>query len=103
MADILVRIKRAVLSGRYILSEKATIELEHDGLTELDVVEAIANAPAIHKRIRSTSPHRPAASEYLYVIYGMTLSGAVIYTKGALRREAGQDTYYFFVSAKRAD
>jgi hypothetical protein len=39
MADVLVRIKRAVLAGRYAFSEKARIEMEVDGITELDVVE----------------------------------------------------------------
>ena len=32
MSDILVRIKRAVLAGRYAFSEKAQIEMEIDGL-----------------------------------------------------------------------
>lgn len=41
MVEILVRIKRAVLSGRYAFSEKARIEMETDSLTELDVAESI--------------------------------------------------------------
>ncbi len=49
MADVLLRIKRAVLSGRYAFSEKARLEMERDGLTELDVAEAIISAPAIYK------------------------------------------------------
>jgi len=40
-ADVLVRIKRAVLAGRYAFSEKARIEMEVDGLTKLDVAESI--------------------------------------------------------------
>ncbi len=55
MTDTLVRIKRAVLAGRYAFSEKASLELEADGLTELEVVESIANAVAIYKTIRSKS------------------------------------------------
>ncbi len=41
MDDILVRIKRAVLSGRYGFSQKARTEMVVDGISELDVVEAI--------------------------------------------------------------
>ena len=47
MAGILVRIKRAVLAGRYEFSEKALDEMEGDGLTPLDVAESILNAVAI--------------------------------------------------------
>jgi len=53
MIDILVRIKRAVLAGRYVFSEKARVEMEADGITELDVAESILNAVAIYKTIRS--------------------------------------------------
>ena len=41
--DVLVRIKRAILVGNYVFSEKASLELEADGLTELDAVESIVN------------------------------------------------------------
>jgi hypothetical protein len=47
MSEVLVRIKRAVLAGRYAFSEKARCEMEADALTELDVAESIANAVAI--------------------------------------------------------
>lgn len=47
MRDVLIRIKRAVISGHYAFSEKATIEMEADGITELDVIESIINAVAI--------------------------------------------------------
>jgi hypothetical protein len=53
MSDLLVRIKRAILAGRYAFSEKARFEMECDGLTELDVAESIVNAVAIYKKIRS--------------------------------------------------
>jgi hypothetical protein len=36
MSDTLVRIKRAILAGHYAFSEKASMEVEADGLTELD-------------------------------------------------------------------
>ena len=35
--DVLIRIKRAVLAGRYAFSEKARLEMEIDDLTELDI------------------------------------------------------------------
>ena len=35
MSDILIRIKRAVLAGHYAFSEKARLEMECDGLSEL--------------------------------------------------------------------
>jgi hypothetical protein len=54
MSDILVRIKRAVLAGRYVFSEKARLEME---------------------RIRSQSPFRQQRREYLYVIQGTNLDG----------------------------
>ena len=44
MSDILVRIKRAILAGNFTFSKKASLELEEDDLSELDVVESILNA-----------------------------------------------------------
>lgn len=102
MSDILVRIKRAVLAGRYVFSEKARLEMEANGLEEMDVAESILNAVAIYKKIRSTSPSRKKAVEYLYVIQSPNLDGIAIYTKGKLVREVGEDVYYFLVSSKRA-
>ena len=60
MGDVLIRIKRAVLAGCYAFSEKARLEMEADGLIELDIAESILNAVAIYKRIRSKSPFRQA-------------------------------------------
>ena len=102
MSDILVKIKRAVLAGRYAFSEKARFEMKADGLSELDIAESILNAVAIYKKIRSTSPARSQAKEYLYIIQSPNLDGIAIYTKGKLVLEAGEDTYYFLVSSKRA-
>ncbi|HEV8132982.1 MAG TPA: hypothetical protein VGQ81_17165 [Acidobacteriota bacterium] len=102
MSDVLVRIKRAVLAGRYVFSEKARLEMERGSLTELDVAESILNAVAIYKTIRSKSPFRKQAKEYLYVIQSANLDGLAIYSKGKLVREAGSDVYYFLVSSKRA-
>jgi hypothetical protein len=99
--DVLIRIKRAVLAGRYAFSEKARLEMETDDLTELDIAESILNAVAIYKRLRSTSPLRKRR-EYLYVIQSTNLDGLAIYTKGKLVQEGGVETYYFLVSSKRA-
>ena len=100
--DVLTRVKRAVLAGRYVFSEKARIEMEADDLTEADVAESILTADAIYKRVRSTSPSRKRRREYLYVIQSTNLDGLVIYTKGKLVEAAGVETYYFLVSSKEA-
>ena len=100
--DVLIRIKRAVLAGRYVFSEKARIEMETDDLTEADIAESILNADAIYKRVRSTSPLRKRRREYLYIIESPNLDGLVIYTKGKLVEAAGLETYYFLVSSKEA-
>lgn len=101
MNDVLTRIKRAILAGRYGFSEKADLELIADGLTELDAIESILNAVAIYKKLRSTSPMRKQAKEYLYVIQSTNLDGLPIYTKGKLVREGSEDTFYFLISSKR--
>jgi hypothetical protein len=98
----LARIKRAVLSGRFRFTEKATVEMETDGITELDVVEAIATAPAIYKTLRSDRVSPNGRRQYLYVIVNVNLAGLPIYTKGRLVDEHGEETYYFLISSKRA-
>ena len=55
MSDVLVRIKRAVLAGRFEFSRKAADEMDAYNLTRLDVAESIVNAVAIYKTIRSRS------------------------------------------------
>jgi hypothetical protein len=102
VADILVRIKRTILAGRYAFSEKARIEMECDSLSEFDVAESIINAVAIYKRLRSRSHRRSKRFEYLYVIQSTNLEGIAVYSKGKLVHEEGEDRYYFLVSAKRA-
>jgi hypothetical protein len=92
MSDVLIRIKRAVLAGGYIFTEKALLEMDADALTELDVAESILNATAINKTLRSTSPFR-TARQYLYVIQSPTLDGLAIYSRQAAatisKRSAG--------------
>ncbi len=92
MTDVPVRIKRAVLAGRYAFSEKARIEMEADCITELDVEESILNAIAIYKAIRSVKPFRKRGKEYLYIIQSTNLNGLPISSKGKLIREGGEDT-----------
>ena len=101
MADILIRIKRVILAGRFAFSEKARLEMESDGLTELDIAESILSATAIYKTIRSHSPLKGRKREYLYVIQGTNLDGLFIYSKGKLIGESGTETYYFLVSSKK--
>ena len=100
--DVLSRVKRAVLAGRYAFGKKARIEMETDDLTQLDVAESIMNARDIYKKLRSTSPSRNKRREYLYVIGGANRDGLVIYTKGKLVEAEGIETYYFLISSKRA-
>jgi predicted glycoside hydrolase/deacetylase ChbG (UPF0249 family) len=103
MSDILIRIKRAMLAGRYVFSEKAKDEMERDDLTDQDVIEAILNADYINKTIRSTSPYRAARKEYLHIIISENLNGLAIYTKGKIVEEAGEEHFYFLVSSKQAE
>ena len=102
MADVLVRIKRAVLDGRYAFSRKAAEELEADGLAELDALEAITNAVAIYKTLRSRNTRRSKPGEKLYVIQSTNLEGVLLYTKGKFTKMGGVETYYFLISAKRS-
>jgi hypothetical protein len=100
--DILKRIKRAILNGRYVFSKKARIEMEINHISERDVIESILNSVAIYKKIRSQSPYRKNAREYLYIIMSSNLDGLPIYSKGKLVKEMGEDTYYFLISSKKA-
>ncbi len=101
-SDILIRIKRAVLQKRTRFSKKAILEMEADGLTELDVEEAILNAPAIYKKVRSRNPYRRRAVEYLYIIQSVNLEGVLVYTKGKFIKEGEAEVFYFLISSKRA-
>jgi hypothetical protein len=100
--DVLVRIKRLVLHGWVRFTQKARDEMDADDLTVDDVVESIVNAQAVAKVLRSRSGSRRHAGEKLYVIKSFTFSGTLVYTKGAIVREAQREVFYVFVSAKRA-
>ena len=99
--DVFVRIKRLVLTQRVIFTEKAESEMHDDGLTQDMVFEAVINAPAITKTIRSRNP-RSRRRELLYVIKGLTYDGLAIYTKGKIARFRGQEVFYVLVSSKRS-
>ncbi len=102
MENALVKIKRAVLAGKYAFSEKARVEMREDGLEEMDVVESIMNAVAIWKTLRSTSALRSHSKERLYVIQSVNMDGLPIYTKGKWVGESHNETFYFLISSKRA-
>jgi|CXWL01.1.fsa_nt_gi hypothetical protein len=98
--DILNRIKRLVLRGNYHVTLKTQAELNEDGLRPLDAAEAILNAQSIKKTLRSRSPRRGFAGEKLYVIEGFSYTGTLIYTKGTIKKEAGEESFYLLVSSK---
>ncbi len=99
--DTLQTIKRLVLRGNVLFTRKAEDEMEQDALDEDLVCEAILNAPAIAKRIRSTNP-RTSKAEYLYVIVGVTFDGVVVYTKGKILKADGREVFYVLVSSKKS-
>jgi len=49
MTSTLLKIKRLIISGDYIFTRKAELEMFADGLTEEAVLEAILNANGIKK------------------------------------------------------
>jgi hypothetical protein len=102
MENVLIRIKRAILAGRYRFSMKARDEMDRDHLDAEDILESIVSASSIQKVIRSTSHFRKEHREMLYIIVSPTFTGLLIYTKGKLEREAGEEVYYFLISSKRA-
>ena len=77
--------------------------MDADDLTRLDIAESILNAVAIYNTIRSQSAFRRQRRETLHIIQSTNLVGVPIYTKGKLVVEAGVETYYFLVSAKRTE
>ena len=99
--DVLVRIKRLVVSRRVLFTEKAEIEMARDALTPELVYEAILNAPAIFKVLRSTSP-KAAVRERLYVIKGLTFDGVDVYTKGKILKKEGVEVFYVLISSKKS-
>lgn len=99
--DMLVGIKRLVLSGNVVFTQKAVGEMMRDGLDEDLVCESIMNAPGIRKTIRSHHP-QTGRREYLYVIVGLTYDDVPVYTKGKILRTGGEERFYVLISSKRA-
>ena len=99
--DVLIRIKRLVISRRVLFTEKADLEMSADMLTPEIVYEAILNAPAIFKSLRSRNP-KTGKAERLYVIKGMTFDGLEIYTKGKIMKMEGIDVFYVLISSKKS-
>ena len=99
--DILARIKSLIRAEKVVFTLKAQIEIEADQLTEDLVCEAILNAIAIDKTIRSRKPES-GKREILYVIKGMTDDGLLIYTKGKFKTIGQQEVFYVFISSKRS-
>jgi len=56
--EVLARIKRLIVRRRYRFAVKALVELDEDGLEPEDALEAVLNAQAIKKTLRSQSPRR---------------------------------------------
>ena len=100
--DVLLQIKRLVVRGSIRFTEKAREEMEGDELGAAEVVESIVNAQAIAKTLRSRSSTKRYPGEKLYVIKSFSYDGTLIYTKGAIVRQAEQEVFYVFVSAKIA-
>lgn len=101
--DVLVRIKRLVIARRVEFTLKAETERLRDGLSVEDILESIVNANGVKKVLRSRSPGRVQPGERLYIIESPNFSGTWVYTKGTIRRKAGQEVFYVFVSSKLAD
>ena len=99
--DVLARIKRLVIARRVLFTEKAESEMAADALTPELVYEAILNAPAIFKTLRSRNRHT-GKRELLYVIKGLTFDGLDIYTKGKILTKEGVEIFYVLISSKRS-
>ena len=99
--DILIRIKRLVIARQVLFTEKAECEMAANDLTPVAVYEAILNAPAVFKRIRSKNP-KTGKSEYLYIIKGLTFDGLAIYTKGKILTQKGIEVFYVLISSKKS-
>jgi len=100
--DVLLQIKRLVVRGSIRFTERAREEMEADGLGAAEVVESIVNAQSITKTLRSRSRTKRHPGEKLYVIKSFSYDGTLIYTKGAIVRQAEEEVFYVFVSAKIA-
>ena len=99
--DVLVTIKRLVIARHVLFTEKAADEMLADSLSQDMVYEAILNAPAVIKTMRSRNP-KTRRVEKLYVIKGLTFDGMAIYTKGKIVTRKAIDIFYVLISSKRS-
>ena len=102
MDQTLTRIKRCIIKGQVRFTFKAELEMLADHLSRLDVLEAILGAQGISKVLKSRRRPSSGGTDRLYVILGFTYDGILVYTKGKLQRESGQEVYYILISSKKA-
>lgn len=101
MDHALVAIKRLCRADQVVLTSKAEIEMDRDGLSREDVIESILNADRIAKRLRSLNP-LSGRRETLYVIESENWDEVPIYTKGKIVHEQAGDRFYVLISSKRS-
>lgn len=105
MSDVLVKIKRAVLSGRFEFSRKAADEMDADDLTRLnlDVAESIVNAVAIYKTIVHVALIEATGARH-FTSSRAPICGVCRSTrKGSRLPKRASRPNYFLVSSKRAE
>ena len=100
MVDVLTRIKKLVIARRVEFALKAEEERLRDGLTVEDVLESVVNL--LMENGKAKGIRLRDGTERLYVVESPNFSGTWIYTKGTIRRKAGQEVFYVFVSSKLA-
>jgi hypothetical protein len=101
MDHTLIKIKRLIWRGKYEFRLSAEIQLADDGLTHEDALEAILNADYLKKK-NSISQDKIGPKEKVYIIESFTYDGILMYTKGAIKKSDGQETFYIIISAKRS-
>jgi hypothetical protein len=101
MQDDLIKIKRLVISGQYIFTEKALNEMYSDGISKEDVIESILNAQFLRKK-NSKSEFKEGKKEKIYIIESYSLTGTFIYTKGVIKGLDNEQKYYLLISSKRS-
>jgi hypothetical protein len=99
--EALIHIKRLVIARRVLFTEKAECEMTADDLTPEIVYEAILNALAVFKVLRSRN-RRTGKTERLYVIKGLTFDGLAVYTKGKILEKEGVEVFYVLISSKKS-
>lgn len=102
MQRILKKIKRLIISGKYLFTFKAEKEMFADNISETDVLESILNANGIIKIINSTNPYKKK-KEKLYIIESFTYDGLLIYTKGTIKQDKNnREIFYLLISSKKS-